>query len=225
LKITFEFLKLYKRLFNIEIIIVDGGSTDGTKQFLESNDEIIDSWVSEKDNGIGDAWNKGFNLSSGEVINYLSAGDRHQPELVLDNINHFKDATHGITYANTVIEKNGAIVRFLNGDVNSHSIYRGFGFCHPTCFFTRNVFESIGKFDPSISIAVDTDWLLRAKVKGVPFTKIEGITLMDGTGVSNKNRYKAKSQYLDALVRNGFSKFICEFYNVAYCIKKWFFSR
>lgn len=212
LKKTIALFHSYRNVSNIEFIVVDGGSTDGTVEYLKNNSHLIDQWVSEPDEGIGDAWNKGFRLCKGNIINFLNAGDRHLPEFLSDSIDTLLNKKLTITYGNTVIEVAGNTSKFLNGNSSAHSIYKGFGFYHPTCFFTRDVYEKVGEFDSKISIAVDTDWLLRAKGLGVDFIKVNGINIMEGSGVSNQNRKKAAFQYLNLLERNGYSSFICWLY-------------
>jgi glycosyltransferase involved in cell wall biosynthesis len=87
LKKTISLFSSYKGTNNIELIVVDGGSTDGTIEYLNNNSHLVDQWVSEPDDGIGDAWNKGFRLSKGRVVNFLNAGDRHLPEFLTESIN------------------------------------------------------------------------------------------------------------------------------------------
>ncbi|MDH5645697.1 MAG: glycosyltransferase, partial [Candidatus Heimdallarchaeota archaeon] len=62
---------------NIEYIIIDGGSTDGTIDIIRKYEHAIDCWVSESDTGIYDAWNKGVRLSNGEWIAFLGADDSY----------------------------------------------------------------------------------------------------------------------------------------------------
>jgi len=212
LKKTITLFNSYRNISYVELIVVDGGSTDGTVEYLNNNSHLIDQWISEPDEGIGDAWNKGVRLSKGKIINFLNAGDRHLPEFLNASINTLLNKKLTITYGNTVIEVEGSISKFLNGNFSAHSIYKGFGFYHPTCFFTRDVYEQVGEFNSKISIAVDTDWLVRAKGLGVGFIKVDGINIMDGSGVSNQNRKKATLQYLAVLERNGYSRFICWVY-------------
>jgi glycosyltransferase involved in cell wall biosynthesis len=207
LKKTIESVIAYKNRLNIEYVVVDGGSTDGTLEYLNSIKNDIDVLVSEKDNGIGDAWNKGIKLCSSNNINLLNSGDVHLPGLVENSIQCLINRTKTITYGNTVREVNGEITGFRNGCMDNISIYSGFGFYHPTCFFTKDIIEDIGYFNKNITIAVDTEWLIRALNHKVSFVKVKGITIMDASGISSLNVREANEQYLEVLTKYGYSKF------------------
>lgn len=71
---------------NIEYIIIDGGSTDGTLDIIKKYQDKVDLWISEPDNGIYDAMNKGIGLSSGEWLNFMNSGDVFSSEQVVNNI-------------------------------------------------------------------------------------------------------------------------------------------
>ena len=77
---------------NLEYIIIDGGSLDGTIDVIKKYENAIDYWISEKDRGIYDAMNKGASLSSGKWLNFMNAGDRFYSEFVVEKIKeHFYD--------------------------------------------------------------------------------------------------------------------------------------
>jgi glycosyltransferase involved in cell wall biosynthesis len=85
---------------NIEIIVVDGGSTDGTLDIIKENAELINKWISEKDKGIYDAMNKGIGLATGDYIWFLNGGDMIYSENTLNEIfssNQNADVYYGDT--------------------------------------------------------------------------------------------------------------------------------
>ncbi len=84
---TVESLKI-QRLRDFEHIVIDGGSTDGTLQFIKDSKQI-DFWISEKDEGIYDGINKGIKMSNGRYINTINAGDFYRSENSLSTINEY----------------------------------------------------------------------------------------------------------------------------------------
>src|SRR5712664_874457 len=77
-------VKAVRELFykNVEWIIVDGGSKDGTVEAIRRNENVIDYWMSEPDRGIYDAWNKGVSRANGDWISFLGAGDCYHPDAI-----------------------------------------------------------------------------------------------------------------------------------------------
>ena len=87
---------------NVEYIIIDGGSTDGTLDIIKKYEDRIDYWVSERDRGIYDAMNKGIDLASGEWINFMNAGDGLDSYSILNEIFSNKiNLKIGLIYGNT----------------------------------------------------------------------------------------------------------------------------
>ena len=85
---------------HIEYIVVDGGSTDGTVDILRENEEVIDRWISEPDDGIYDAMNKGIRMSTGDIVEILNSDDWYKPEAVETAVRAFEehddtDLVHG----------------------------------------------------------------------------------------------------------------------------------
>jgi glycosyltransferase involved in cell wall biosynthesis len=86
---------------NIEYIVVDGGSNDKTLEIIKKNNDIISHWVSEPDNGIYDAMNKGIKMCTGEFVAILNSDDiYHDNNVVSKVVNHFTENNCDIVYGN-----------------------------------------------------------------------------------------------------------------------------
>lgn len=195
-----------------EYILVDGGSSDKTvemvaareKEFIEKN--IALQIVSEKDDGIADAWNKGLDMAKGDVIGLLNSDDYYDSkaiEKVLKTINLNKmELTYGICNR---INDEGKIVATLDKAFNPQRVYLNFGFSHTTCFVTRVTYNAVGIFDKNFQIGLDVDFLLRCLKKGVKFKRAGNITYMRTGGVSLKFKKEAIDEHKKALIKNGFN--------------------
>ncbi|NCB40033.1 MAG: glycosyltransferase [Erysipelotrichia bacterium] len=137
---------------NVEYIIIDGASTDGTQAIIERYEHIIDYWISEKDAGIYDAMNKGIDAATGDWINFINAGDSFYNKNVLmlfSGKNYFCDVLYGNTqvvyeHGNTKIVDASSVVKFFYGPP----------FNHQSCF-VRAELHKIKKFDLRYKICSD----------------------------------------------------------------------
>jgi len=151
---------------DIEHIIVDGGSTDGTISVINSNNNKIARSVSEKDDGIYNAMNKGIHLAKGETIAFLNADDVYADENVISQVatvmqKNCWDAVYGdliyIDYLNT-----NRIVRYWQpGEYKNRAFFHGWAPPHPTFFCRKEIFEKFGCFYDKFKIAADFELMLR----------------------------------------------------------------
>lgn len=162
---TFNSIKMqdYK---NIEYIVIDGGSTDGTIDIIKKNSNLINKWISEPDNGIYDAMNKGINISTGEVIGLINSDDFYNFQDSISLImNAFKEKNADVVFANTyyVSSKNTKkIVRkWRPGKFIKGSYKNGWHTPHPSFFAKKNLYSKYGNFDCNLTIAADFDLMLR----------------------------------------------------------------
>lgn len=190
---------------NVEYIIIDGGSTDGTLGIIKKYENQIDYWVSEADSGIYNAWNKGLTLVSGDIIGFLNADDYYDLRTIESIVPFFIDNRYQITYGNTQFLRNELCIGFNNSLFNPEKIYNGFGFMHTTVFTSINIYKKIGLFNESFRIAGDTDWLIRAYKEDVTFKKLDNLTYMRDGGISDKFESQGFNEFTSSLIHNGFN--------------------
>jgi len=179
---------------NIEYIVVDGASTDGTVAVIEKYADQITTFVSEPDKGIYDGLNKGVSLATGDVVGFLHSDDLFEDEQVVKQIAEvFKkmhvDSIYGdLTYVSK--EDTFNVVRFWKSGVFTPAkLKRGWMPPHPTFYVKREIYEKYGAFDTEFKIAADYDTVLRFLGKEKISTHYipEVLVKMRVGGASNKN--------------------------------------
>lgn len=138
---------------NVEYIIIDGSSIDGTLEIIKKYEERIDYWISEKDKGIYDAMNKGIDVATGEWINFMNAGDGFYADDILDKIftkNKYKNID--VIYGNHNVIYPHKTRMAKAGDINN--IWKGSQFCHQSTFVSAKV-HKVNKFNLSNRIGAD----------------------------------------------------------------------
>jgi glycosyltransferase len=176
----------------IEWIVVDGDSTDGTKEFIVENSGTITHWVSEADHGIYDALNKGIGMASGDIIGFLHSDDFFSSPTILEEIAHqFKnpdiDAVYGDLEYVSSTDTNKRIRYWKSKAYHPTLLAQGWMPAHPTLFIKKEVYAKHGFFDLNYRIAADYDLMLRIlRDPTLRFTYLPSvITKMRVGGASN----------------------------------------
>lgn len=174
---------------DLEYIIIDGGSTDGSLDIIKRYEDRIDYWVSEPDRGIYDAMNKGIAAARGELIGLLNADDRYEPgALKVVAAASADNPGAGIFYGNSYILQEDMGMRYKS--YGSARFWRGMGFPHQAMFVRRAVHNAIGTYDTNYRIAADYDLLLRAMANGILFSHLDAFLVSyRNTGLSGSNLY------------------------------------
>jgi glycosyltransferase involved in cell wall biosynthesis len=151
---------------DIEHIMVDGGSTDGTLDVLEKNRGRIAKLVSEPDNGLYDAMNKGIHLATGDVVGFLNADDVYAHAGVLKQVaDVMADAQIDACYADLVYvgkDDPDKVVRYWKSRTYEDGLFlKGWMPAHPTFFARRSVYERFGDFDLSYRRQSDFELAMR----------------------------------------------------------------
>lgn len=187
---------------SIEYIVIDGGSTDNTLEILHKYKNVIDVLVSETDDGIYDAWNKGLRHSTGAFIMFLNADD-WLPSDAFTSFEFSALDSAAIYIGKTALYKGSIFTREVDGGFILEDVHRGFGFLTPCVLFSRKSFTEVGYFNTSYAIAGDVDWLLRAALKSVKFHRLHHLVNMSLEGVSNTRLFLSLAEYNKALRSNG----------------------
>ena len=152
---------------NKQLIIIDGGSTDGTVELLQANDQSISYWVSEPDAGIYNAWNKGLKQANGEWICFLGADDYFWDDQVLASMSKFLvklPVNIRVAYSQIMLLSENGQELYLSGEPWQKVKQRFkelMSIPHPGTMHRRDLFEQHGYFDESFRIAGDYELLLR----------------------------------------------------------------
>lgn len=151
---------------DVEYIVVDGDSKDGTKQVLEKYRERISLIVSEKDNGLYDAMNKGIRLAKGEIIAFLHADDFYTGRFVIEKyVKHFQKGNYEAVYANLYyvdsIHTDKIKRKWVSGEYSDGAFLNGWMPPHPTLLVRKNVYEKYGSFNTDFKTSADYELMLR----------------------------------------------------------------
>jgi glycosyltransferase involved in cell wall biosynthesis len=146
-----------------EVIVMDGGSDDGTLDVLRKNADQIAHWESEPDRGTYHAWNKGLNVATGKWVCFLGADDYFPSSdrlslLVAEAVNANADLVSG---RGAVIDGRGHRLRVIGEPWNRKRLRRHQYVLHPAMLHRRSLFDRYGGFDDSYRIAGDYAFLLR----------------------------------------------------------------
>ncbi len=190
---------------NYEYIIIDGGSVDRTLDIIQKYDESIDYWISQPDNGISDAFNKGIKLAEGELIGIINSDDWYEPGVFEKVVQLYNSITPDVICAGVQFwESNQKVIRCFS-DINN--IIRETSIHHSGVFIKKSVYESFGGFNTGYKYAMDYELLLRFKMSGVKFCNLKQIIANRRLeGISYKNRKAAMQEIKNARAKY-FSKF------------------
>ncbi|MBE5318210.1 glycosyltransferase [Pedobacter sp. MR2016-19] len=197
---------------DIEYIVIDGGSTDSTLDIIQENHSAIDYFISEKDNGLYDAINKGIQRATGEVIGILNADDLFaSPDVLASVAKTFTslpkiDGLYGdLNYIHSVTHK---VIRTWKSYQNTfEDIKKGWMPAHPTLYLKRSLFEKNGYYALNLGTAADYELILRYfythKIEAA-YLPVLMVNMRTG-GVSNQSlmsRISAFANDYKALKRN-----------------------
>lgn len=196
---------------DIEYIIVDGHSKDATVAIIKKHQDKISKWISEPDEGLYDAMNKGLTMATGDVVGILNSDDTFYSTTVIEEIVDFYNKNDIEASIGNIVQhnENFKIIRFYSSqNWNPQKLKIGFMPPHPSMFFKRELFDSFGKYDLGFKIGADYELITRFFLKNKITWKYSGITttamLVGGLSSSGVSSYKLITKEIQkALSMNG----------------------
>jgi glycosyltransferase involved in cell wall biosynthesis len=201
---------------HIEYIIIDGGSTDKCIDIIKKYEDYIDYWISEKDNGISDAFNKGIRVANGKWIGIINADDWYESDSC-ENI--IKYSEYDFIFGS---------IRYWDGDrsyidiARPEMIYDDMRINHPTLFVKRSLYQEVGLYDEKYKIAMDYDLVLRLFLSTQRYKNIDSIiSNMRVDGVSQKEWTRSKKEARDIKIAHGISRYEANRYLIVLLLKRY----
>ncbi|HQV68729.1 MAG: glycosyltransferase family 2 protein [Anaerolineae bacterium] len=191
----------------MEYIVIDGGSTDGTQDVIEKYRSQIDHFVSEPDAGIADAFNKGVRAARGRWINFMNAGDRFASPQAVSAIGQKAGAgcqTSDVIYGKCALENSaGQIVATIGRPFSARAFRSKMTLPHQAIFHNTDFFAKHGLYDSSFKIAMDYELLLRAGASLRACFVDELISIQRTGGASQANPPRTYVEYKAAQQKHG----------------------
>ena len=177
---------------DIEHVIVDGASKDGTRELIEAYAKKHTNvrWISEPDKGIYNALNKGIHLATGDVIGFVHSDDiLYAPDSISHIAEAFAQQDIQVVYGDLQYVREGKVTRrWRSNDFNPASLKYGWMCPHPTMYVRREVYQQVGDYDEWFSISADYDMILRIFKSGFKSKYLpEVLVSMEVGGASNNN--------------------------------------
>lgn len=204
-----------QKYFNFEYIVIDGCSRDGSVKIIQSNEDRIDFWVSEIDNGIYCAMNKGIKKATGEYCLFLNSGDYLNNCDVLSNVFN-SPVIEDMIIGSVILEGKNKREVFEIPDIDKLTFHYFLNstFPHPGVFIKRNLFSKVGYFNEGHIISSDLEFFLVAIFKYASTLKKipEIISVFDWNGLSSipENASLVKKERTEILQKH-FQRFLPDY--------------
>ena len=185
----------------LQLIVIDGGSTDGTIECINTYSEQLYYWESGRDTGIADAFNRGIKQATGDIIGILNSDDVLESDAIKNlicamDMHPLADVYYGsIRYYDSV--RQTTFIR--RPDLSS--MHQRMSIFHPAMFVRRNCYEKIGYYDCNYSHAMDSEWCHRAMVSQVRFCKVSSVLATMALGGLSDIEYRSSlQQYRSSII-------------------------
>jgi glycosyltransferase involved in cell wall biosynthesis len=193
---------------NLEYIVIDGASIDGTVNIIRKYQTELTYWISEPDRGISDAFNKGIRMATGDIIGIVSADDYLLPG-ALEHVarTFFENPDADVIYGNAVfIEPYNHRQFVIKPDIGLRTIWRRQPLKHAATFVSRRAYEKFGLFDLQYRLAMDYELVLRFYLGGAKFVYVDHpLAAFRTGGISTHSPVRTVREVRDIQIRYGLS--------------------
>lgn len=195
---------LHQSYKNIEYIIIDGLSTDGTQQIIEKYAQNISYYISEKDDGLYYAMNKGIENATGDIVGIINSDDWYAEDAVESIVEYFQKNDTELIYGK-VVKISEEHVERVTQRAPLENMWYGMPVSHPSVFVKKDVYDRLGVFDINYRVASDYELMLRFYTKKVKFGYVDKVIafFQEGGITSQKKKenraevYKISMSYVD----------------------------
>lgn len=188
---------------NIEYIIIDGGSVDGTQSIIKKYENKIAYWVSEPDSGIYDAMNKGINQATGDYLQFLGSDDCLISSNIIEKVvailltDKDIDILSGSVW---IVDEKLHLQKLYSNQFTKNDVYNGYVIPHQGIFTRRNLLQKL-KFDTSYNIVGDYDFFLKCYLKNSVNLKCVNleIAFYSGSGISSSAMIQRLAEHINVM--------------------------
>ncbi len=189
---------------NIEYIVIDGGSKDGSLGIVRKYEDRIDYWMSEPDRGISDAMNKGVALANGDIVGMIHSDDWFEPDAVETAVGAMKNYGCDVFCGSLCYFKDEKA--FFTDRSKPEKLRSYMSVWHPTVFLKNEAYKKEGTFDISFRSGMDYDLMLRLLTRGYKFASVNRvISNMRTGGTSDQSWRRMLDEEYRIKVKNGLS--------------------
>lgn len=175
---------------NIQYIVIDGGSTDGSIEIFNEFKDSVDILICEPDKGIYDAFNKGIANATGDYISFLNAGDYLDSDYFDEVVKQINHAYYFYYYSKVLFHSKKQIKLIGSEKKRFYTKYISPPYLHPSLLVKKETFDLLGSFSLDYPIYSDFEWMLRLQNSNLPgkFLDLAKVHFFDG-GVSSKYNF------------------------------------
>jgi len=179
---------------NLEYIVIDGGSTDGTVTIIKKYEKYLTYWESQPDRGQSHAINKGVKRATGEIINWLNSDDYYEPDaLKIVNEAFQNTSINCFTGRSNIFNERGIIKISKGADIYQNNLAKTIGWARidqPETFFRKEVWDNVGMLNEHLHYVMDKEWWIRYLLK----YGLNGIEKSNNIVVNFRSHDKSKSE-------------------------------